>query len=93
MCLLLLSVTGGYPIGAKSCNELYKNGNAGTEECKRASMFMVCAGPGFLVSFIGMFDRRGFHPIDIDTDLPAEDLEGSFVLQLIDVTALFADGG
>lgn len=52
--ILLLSVTGGYPIGAKSCNELYKNGNAGTEECKRASMFMVCAGPGFLVSFIGM---------------------------------------
>lgn len=45
--ILLLSVTGGYPIGAKSCNELYKNGNAGTEECKRASMFMVCAGPGF----------------------------------------------
>ena len=38
--ILLLSVTGGYPIGAKSCNELYKNGNAGTEECKRASMFM-----------------------------------------------------
>lgn len=52
--ILLLSVTGGYPIGAKSCNELYKNGNTGTEECKRASMFMVCAGPGFLVSFIGM---------------------------------------
>ncbi len=48
--ILLLSVTGGYPIGAKSCNELYKNGNAGTEECKRASMFMVCAGPGFLVT-------------------------------------------
>ena len=41
---------------------------------------------------LGDLDRRGFHPIDIDTDLPAEDLEGSFVLQLIDVTALFAGG-
>lgn len=52
--VLLLSVTGGYPIGAKSCNELYKNGTADIEECKRASLFMVCAGPGFLISFIGM---------------------------------------
>lgn len=26
--VLLLSVTGGYPIGAKSCGELYKSGNA-----------------------------------------------------------------
>ena len=41
---------------------------------------------------LGDLDRQGFHPIDIDTDLPAEDLEGSFVLQLIDVTALFAGG-
>lgn len=52
--VLLLSVTGGYPIGVKSCNELYKLGNADIQECKRASMFMVCAGPGFTVSFIGM---------------------------------------
>ena len=29
---------------------------------------------------LGDLDRQGFHPIDIDTDLPAEDLEGSFVL-------------
>ena len=52
--VLLLSVTGGYPIGAKSCGELYKSGNADTDECKRACMFMVCAGPGFMISFIGM---------------------------------------
>lgn len=52
--VLLLSVTGGYPIGAKSCNELYKSGNADIEECKRAALFMVCAGPGFMISFIGM---------------------------------------
>lgn len=52
--ILLLSITGGYPIGAKCCNEIYKKGNAAAPECKRASLFMVCAGPGFLVSFIGM---------------------------------------
>lgn len=52
--VLLLSVIGGYPIGAKLCNELYKYEGADLNECKRASMFMVCAGPGFTVSFIGM---------------------------------------
>lgn len=52
--ILLLSVTGGYPIGAKSCNEVYKSGTANIDECKRAGVFMVCAGPGFLISFIGM---------------------------------------
>lgn len=52
--VLLLSVTGGYPVGAKCCSELYRSGNADINECKRAAMFMVCAGPGFLVSFIGM---------------------------------------
>lgn len=50
---ILLSVTGGYPVGAKSVNSLYKKGVASESECKRASLFLVCSGPGFLVNFIG----------------------------------------
>ena len=50
---ILLSVTGGYPVGAKSVNSLYKKGVASESECKRASLFFVCSGPGFLVNFIG----------------------------------------
>lgn len=50
---ILLSVTGGYPVGAKSVNSLYKKGVANENECKQASLFLVCSGPGFLVNFIG----------------------------------------
>lgn len=50
---ILLSVTGGYPVGAKSISSLYKKGIANENECKRASLFLVCSGPGFLVNFIG----------------------------------------
>ncbi len=50
---ILLSVTGGYPVGAKAVNSLYKKGVASESECKRASLFLVCSGSGFLVNFIG----------------------------------------
>ncbi len=52
--IILLSMTGGYPVGAKTISTLYKNGLASKEECERAAMFAVCAGPGFLVNFVGI---------------------------------------
>ena len=51
---IILSLVGGYPVGAKSINSLYKKGAANENDCKKASLFLVCSGPGFLVNFIGV---------------------------------------
>ncbi len=50
---IILSLVGGYPVGAKSINSLYGKGVASESECKRASLFLVCSGPGFLINFVG----------------------------------------
>ncbi len=52
--VILLSLIGGYPVGAKGISELKKQG-ADTIQCQRAAMFCVCAGPGFLINFAGAF--------------------------------------
>lgn len=51
--VLLLSLIGGYPVGAAGIAALRKQGLIGENEAKHASLFMVCAGPGFLISFVG----------------------------------------
>lgn len=50
---IILSLVGGYPVGAKTVNSLYKKGAASEIECKRAGLFLVCSGPGFLINFVG----------------------------------------
>lgn len=50
---IILSLVGGYPVGAKTVNSLYKKGAASESDCKRASLFLVCSGPGFLINFVG----------------------------------------
>ncbi len=52
--ILLLSVIGGYPVGAKGISTLVKSGSASEDEAKKASLYAVCAGPGFIVSFVGV---------------------------------------
>lgn len=52
--VIILSVLGGYPVGAKGISALYKNKNATRAEAEKASLFAVCAGPGFLINFVGV---------------------------------------
>ena len=52
--VILLSVLGGYPVGAKGISALYKSKNATLKEAEKASLFAVCAGPGFLINFVGV---------------------------------------
>lgn len=52
--VLLLGLTGGYPVGAKGIGDLYRAGRVSENEAKRAALFTVCAGPGFLVNFAGL---------------------------------------
>ena len=51
--VFLLSMIGGYPVGAAGIRALYSRGELSEGEAKRAALFSVGAGPGFLVSYIG----------------------------------------
>ena len=51
--VLLLSLIGGYPVGASGISELYQSGALSEKEAKKAAMYAVCAGPGFMISFVG----------------------------------------
>ncbi len=56
ICLVpvILALCGGYPVGAKSVAALYKKGEISKGEAERLSYICCSAGPGFLVTFIGV---------------------------------------
>ncbi len=51
--VILLSLIGGYPVGATGIKSLYKEGYITEKQAERMAMFCVSAGPGFLVTYIG----------------------------------------
>ena len=51
--VLLSSVLGGYPVGARCCAILYEEGILSESEAIKTALVAVCAGPGFLLSFVG----------------------------------------
>lgn len=51
--IFLLSLIGGYPVGARGISELYKSGQTNLNQAKKAALTTVCAGPGFMINYIG----------------------------------------
>ncbi|MBQ2212344.1 MAG: hypothetical protein II410_05580, partial [Ruminococcus sp.] len=51
--VMLLSLIGGYPVGAKAAAEMYRSGQLSESQAKTAAYCLVCAGPGFLLGFVG----------------------------------------
>lgn len=51
--IIILSLIGGYPVGARGIAELKSSGAVSEKQAKKASLFAVCAGPGFLINFVG----------------------------------------
>lgn len=51
--VIIMSLLGGYPVGAKSCASLYESGSINIEQAKKLSMIAVCSGPGFILNYIG----------------------------------------
>ena len=51
--VFLFSLIGGYPLGALMTAELYKNGDIGKKQARRASLFCFCSGPAFCISAVG----------------------------------------
>lgn len=52
--VILLSLIGGYPIGAKIINELYKSGDLNEKDAKKLLRFCVNPSPAFFVSAFGI---------------------------------------
>lgn len=51
--VIIMSLVGGYPVGAKSIRTLFENGSISEDEAKRLSLFCVSSGPGFLLTYLG----------------------------------------
>ena len=52
--VILLSLLGGYPIGAKIADELYASGILDKQTAKRLLRFSVNPSPAFFISMVGM---------------------------------------
>lgn len=54
LAAVLLSILGGYPVGARCAAMLYEHRELSMEEAQKTAFIAVCAGPGFLVNYIGI---------------------------------------
>lgn len=50
---ILLSLIGGYPVGASSAKALFEKNEISTEELNRIMIFAVNAGPAFTINVVG----------------------------------------
>lgn len=51
--VLILSLIGGYPIGARCIESLYLNNKLNEEQAKKLSLVAVSSGPGFVMNYVG----------------------------------------
>lgn len=51
--ILIMSILGGYPIGAKILSEEFSGGKILKSDTEKALRFCVNAGPSFVISFVG----------------------------------------
>ena len=51
--IIILSLIGGYPVGARGIAELKSSGAVSEKQAKKSALFAVCAGPGFLINYVG----------------------------------------
>jgi len=51
--VIIMSMIGGYPVGARGIAALRKNGVISEKDAETAAYFAVGAGPGFLFTFVG----------------------------------------
>ncbi len=50
---VIMSLIGGYPVGARCVSSLYQNGKINEEQAKKLSLIAVNSGPGFVLNFVG----------------------------------------
>lgn len=52
-CAIIMSLIGGFPIGAKMTAQLYENGEITASQGRRMIIFCVNAGPAFVIGTVG----------------------------------------
>lgn len=52
-CAVLMSMLGGYPVGAKMTAQLLENGSISLNQAKRMMLFCINAGPAFVIGTVG----------------------------------------
>ncbi len=52
-CAILMSLIGGYPVGAKMTAELINNGSISEKQGRQMMLFCVNAGPAFVIGTVG----------------------------------------
>ncbi len=76
----LLSLIGGYPIGAKIISELYDNGKTNKNNAITMQNYCVNAGPAFIIIAVGI---KMFHNIKIGFVLFASHILSSIIIAII----------
>lgn len=51
--VILLSMLGGYPVGARCIAMMAQRGTMSDAQARKAAAIAVCAGPGFLMNYVG----------------------------------------
>ena len=51
---LILSLIGGYPVGARSVYSLYKSGSISKTQAQKLSLIAISSGPGFVINYVGV---------------------------------------
>ena len=52
-CAVIMSLIGGFPVGAKMTAQLFENGDITAEQGRRMMIFCVNAGPAFVIGTVG----------------------------------------
>ena len=53
LAVILLSILGGYPVGARCAAMLFEQGNISRSDAQKVANIAICAGPGFLINYVG----------------------------------------
>lgn len=53
LAVILLSILGGYPVGARCAAMLFEQDSISRSDAEKAANIAVCAGPGFLINYVG----------------------------------------
>lgn len=53
LAVILLTMLGGYPVGARCAAALYRQGSISRSDAEKSAYIAVCAGPGFLINYVG----------------------------------------
>lgn len=85
LAVILLSMLGGYPVGARCAAALYEQGGISRSDASKTVCIAVCAGPGFLLNYVGcaLLNNRAAGMILLSAEITGILLTGILVGRVI----------